>query len=105
MSQNDKKLEKLLENLNTNIEILSKLTALTFRKDSLLKNKLTKQEQIEALEELKLPDDMIALIIGSTVDSIQALRSQRKAKLKKTQEHIEKEQSNEVVEVHNQNDE
>ena len=79
----EKKLAKLLENLNANIEILSKVTALTFRKDSLFKGKETKQEQIEVLEEMKLPDDVIALIIGSTTDSVQAQRSQRKAKVKK----------------------
>ena len=80
MSDENKKLLELLEDLNTNIETLSKVTALTFRKDSLFKGKETKQEQIEVLENLKLPDNVIALIIGSTVDSIQASRSQRKAK-------------------------
>ncbi len=80
----EKKLAKLLENLNANIDILSKVTALTFRRDSLFKGKETKQEQIEVLEEMKLPDDTIALIIGSSVDSVQAQRSQRKAKEKKS---------------------
>lgn len=79
----DKKLAKLLEDLNSNIQILSKVTALSFRKDSLLKGKETKQEQIEVLEAMKLPDDVIALIVGSTPESVQALRSQRKAKAKK----------------------
>jgi hypothetical protein len=81
----DKKLTKLLEKLNSNIEILSKITALTFRKDSLFKDKDTKPEQIEELEEMKLPDELIALIIGSTAASVKAQRSQRKAKAKKTQ--------------------
>ncbi len=85
MGQDNKKLEKLLENLNSNIEILSKVTALTFRKDTLFEGKETKQEQLEVLEDLKLPDNVIALIIGSTPESIQALRSQRKAKAKKAQ--------------------
>ena len=83
LSESNKKLEKLLEDLNTNIEILSKVTALTFRKDSIFKGKETKQEQIEVLEDLKLPDNVIALIIGSTTESVQASRSQRKAKTKK----------------------
>jgi hypothetical protein len=81
----ENKLPKLLEDLNGNIQTLSKLTALSFRKDSLFQGKETKQEQLEVLEELRLPDDIIALIIGSTVDSIYALRSQRKAKAKKNQ--------------------
>lgn len=79
----EKRLEKLLEDLNANIKILSKVTALTFRKDSIFKGKETKQEQIEALEDLKLPDDVIALIVGSTTESVQALRSMRKAKAKR----------------------
>jgi len=83
---NEDKLAKLLENLNANIEILSKVTALTFRKDSLFKGKETKQEQIEVLDEMKLPDYVIALIIGSTAESVKAQRSQRKAKAKRTQE-------------------
>ena len=82
----EKKLTKLLEDLNANIEVLSKITALTFRKDSLFKGKDTKPEQIEMLEEMKLPDELIALIIGSTAASVKAQRSQRKAKVKKTQE-------------------
>jgi hypothetical protein len=85
VSQDNKKIEKLLEELNANVEVLSKVTALTLRKDSLFKGKDTKQEQIEVLEALKLPDNVIALVIGSTVESIQASRSQRKAKVKNTQ--------------------
>jgi hypothetical protein len=83
LSQENKRLERLLEDLNINIEILTKVTALTFRKDSLFKGKETKQEQIEALENLKLPDNIIALITCSTTESVQALRSMRKAKTKK----------------------
>lgn len=82
----EKKLIKLLEDLNTNIEVLSKITALTFRKDSLFTGKESKPEQIEVLEEMKLPDELIALIIGSTAASVKAQRSQKKAKEKKTQE-------------------
>lgn len=83
MSTDSKKLEKLLEDLNTNIKILSKVTALTFRKDSIFQGKETKREQIEVLEDLKLPDNVIALIVGSTIDSVQASRSQRKTEAKK----------------------
>lgn len=62
------------------------MTALTFRKDAIFKGKETKQEQIEMLEDLQLPDNVIAIIIGSTIDSVQASRSQRKAKAKKVPE-------------------
>jgi len=83
LSIDSKKLENLLKDLNTNIEILSKVTALAFRKNSIFQGKETKLEQIEVLEDLKLPDNVIALIIGSTIESVQASRSQRKAKAKK----------------------
>ena len=86
MSEELKRLSELLEKLNSNIEVLSKVTALTFRKDSLFKGTETTPEKIEILEELKLPDDIIALIIGSTVGSVRAQRSQRKSKEKKTQQ-------------------
>ena len=82
MSEESKRLQRLLEDLNANIEILSKVVALTFRKDTLFKGKETKQEQIEVLEDLKLPDNVIALIIGSTTESVQTSRSMRKAKMK-----------------------
>jgi hypothetical protein len=77
-----KNLAKLLQDLNANIQVLSKVTALTFRKDSIFKGKETKQEQIEVLDGMKLPDEIIALIIGSTPESVSAMRSQRKAKAK-----------------------
>jgi hypothetical protein len=82
----EKELTKLLEDLNANIQILTKVTALTLRKDSLFKGTETTPEQIEILEKMKLPDEIIALVIGSTVKSVQAQRSQRKAKEKKTTE-------------------
>ena len=85
MNEQNKKLEKLLTELNKNIETLTKVTALSFRKDTLFREKATKQEQLQALEELSIPDHIIALIIGSTVESIRALRSQRKSKTKKNE--------------------
>jgi len=86
LKKDNNELAKALRNLNANIEILTKVTALALRKDSIFKDKATKQEQVEALEDLKLPDNVIALTIGSTVESVQTLRSQRKAKAKKAQE-------------------
>jgi hypothetical protein len=98
---NDDRMIELLEKINANIDILSKITVLTLRKEALFKGKDTKQEQIEVLEDLKLPDNVIALVIGSTVDSIQVLRSQRKAKVKNTQkiEPAKKEEEKKDVKV------
>lgn len=86
MSEELKRLAELIENLNSNIEILSKVTALTFRKESLFKGTEATPEKIKILEELKLPDDLIAIIIGSTVGSVRAQRSQGKSKTKETKQ-------------------
>lgn len=76
----EKELTKQLEELNVNIKVLSKVTALTLRKDTLFKGTETTPEQIEILDKMQLPDDMIALIIGSTVNSVRAQRSQKRQK-------------------------
>jgi hypothetical protein len=83
VSEESKELVKLLKDLNENVEILIKVTALTLRKDSIFKDKATKQEQIEALDDIHLSDKLIALVIGSTPGSVQNARSLRKAKTNK----------------------
>jgi hypothetical protein len=80
MGETDKDILKLLKELNSNVEILIKVTAISLRKESIFKDKITKQEQIEALDDLNLPDKLIALVIGSTPGSVQNARSLRKAK-------------------------
>ena len=86
MSEEIKQLAELIKNLNSNIEILSKVTSLTFRKEALFAGTETTPEKIKILEELKLPDDIIATIIGSTVGSVRAQRSQAKSKTKNIQQ-------------------
>jgi hypothetical protein len=94
LSQDNRELVKVLQSLNSNIEILTKVVALSIRKDSLFDGKETKQEQVEKLEPLQLPDRIVALVIGSTPDSVKSLRSQRKAKLKKPpQSELERKES------------
>lgn len=82
----EKDLIKLLKELNTNIQILTKVTALTLGKESLFKDAETTGEQMEILEKLSLPDEIIALATGSSVNAVQIQRSRRKAKEKKTSE-------------------
>lgn len=82
----EKELTKLLKDLNANIQILTKITALTLGKESLFKGAETTGEQMEILEKMKLPDEIIALATGSTVNAVQIQRSRRKAKEKKTSE-------------------
>ena len=83
VSEEQKEIIKLLKEMNENIETLTKVTALSLRKDSVFKDKVTKQEQIEALDDLELSDKLIALAIGSTPGSVKAARSSRKAKINK----------------------
>lgn len=83
LSQDNKELIKAIDKLNENIDLLTKVTALSMSKESLFSKADTKQQQVEALEPLDLPDKIIALIIGSTTDSVKSLRSQIKGKAKK----------------------
>ncbi len=82
MSEDNKEIIKLLREQNKNIEMLCKITALSLKKETPLeeKKKETKQDQIQVLDELNLPDSIIALIIGSTPGSVQNARSLMKAK-------------------------
>jgi hypothetical protein len=86
LSESTKELLRTLKELNENIDFLTKVVALSVRKDSLFSGKETKQQQIEKLEPLDLPDRIVAVIVGSTADSVKALRSQSKKKGKKTEQ-------------------
>ncbi len=86
MSEPNKELLRTLKELNENMDFLTKVVALSVRKDSLFSGKETKQQQIEKLEPLDLPDRIVAVIIGSTADSVKALRSLSKKKGKKTEQ-------------------
>jgi len=85
LSKDNKDLTKQLKSLNENVEVLIKLTAMSLGKDYLFKGKEEVGEKIDVFEGLDLSDKIIALIVGSTPESVQSLRSQRKAKLKKGQ--------------------
>jgi FixJ family two-component response regulator len=98
LNQKNIELAKALKDLNSNIEILTKVVALTMRKESLFKGKETKEEQVEALEDLGLSNKIIALIIGSTSDSVKSLRSKHKAKLEKTSQPELGKKENENIE-------
>jgi hypothetical protein len=79
-----KNLVTQLKNLNENIEILTKVTAISLAKDELFRGKKENSEKIEALEIYDLPDKIIALVIGSTPGSVKSLRSKRKGSQKET---------------------
>jgi hypothetical protein len=95
LATNNKELINTLEKLNTSIDFLITVTALNLGKNNLFTGKETKQQQIEALEIYNLPDKIIALIIGSTPDSVKSLRSSYKKKTTKTQEQSSEKKENE----------
>lgn len=70
--------------LQDSIDILIKLTALNIGKNFYFKDKERKEERIEALAPLEIPDKILALVVGSSPESIQVLRNRMKNKKGKT---------------------
>jgi hypothetical protein len=87
MSKETKELTKQLKALNANIDILNKVTAVNIGKDEIFKGKETKEDTIEALDKIGLPRTLIAIMVGSTPESVSALKSMKKPK---SQEQITK---------------
>jgi|GEM_PF-2334373 hypothetical protein len=79
-----KELASKIESLKESVDILIKLAALNIGKDIYFKNRGTKEERIEALATLQLPDKIVALIVGSSPETVQVLR--RKIKNKRRNE-------------------
>lgn len=75
-------LVKQLKALNQNIDILSKITAVSIGKDEIFKDKPKKEDKIETLDKMGLPRNLIAIIIGSTPESVSAIKSMNKPKIK-----------------------
>jgi hypothetical protein len=92
LSKETKELIRQLKILNENIDLLAKVTAISVGKETIFKGMKEKEDKIEALEGLDLPDRIIALLIGSTPDSVKSLRSKKKTRLKKAQTHPTKEE-------------
>ena len=76
MDADTKVLVAKVTELSENIEILTKVTAINIAKDELFKGKKENAEKIKALEGYDLPDKIIAMIIGSTPNSVKSLRCQ-----------------------------
>jgi hypothetical protein len=86
LSKENKDLINQLKTLNENISLLTKVTAISVGRETIFKGKERKEEKLEALDDLKIPDEITALLIGSTPESIRAIRSQqKKAKAKVVQ--------------------
>jgi len=82
LDENTKNLVAQIKNLNENIEVLTKVTAIGLAKDELFKGKKENSEKIKALEIYNLPDKIIALIIGSTPNSVKSIRYKAKSSSK-----------------------
>jgi len=89
-----KQLIKKLEELSTKMDALIQVVAITSRKEIIEKGK-TKTDQIVILSDLRLSRKIIALIVGTTPESVSARLSQLKAKKKKTKKSKEEEKSDE----------
>lgn len=84
MSKESRDLINQLKALNDNIDLLTKITAISVGKETIFKGKERKEEKLRVLEDLNLPDEITALLIGSTPESVRSLRSQKKkAQIKK----------------------
>jgi len=82
LSKEDKDLINHLKTLNENIDLLTKVTAISVGKETIFKGKKEAGDKIDALDEYDLPDRIIAMLIGSTEGSVKSTRSQKKAKSK-----------------------
>jgi hypothetical protein len=80
MSKDQKDLLKKLDDLNRNIETLTKVIAINLGKEAFFKEKKQKDQQIDFLLELGLPRNIIASIVVTTPLTVSVTKSQKKPK-------------------------
>lgn len=90
MSEDSKKLLKKLNKLVNEIEILTKVTALSVPKDKLLEGK-SQKEQIGLLDKLGFSPSLIALILGTTSNTVRVALSNLRIKKKRMKQEKKKE--------------
>jgi hypothetical protein len=86
LSKAPKELKELVSQvriLNSNLELLQKIIAISVGKDEFFQGKDDLGEKVACLEEFDLSDKIIAALVGSTPGSVKSTRSQKKAKLNK----------------------
>jgi len=86
MSKETKELIRQLKALNQNINTLTRVGAINIGKEDIFKGKKTKEEKIEILDKMGLPNEIIALMTGSTAHSVSQFKSMKKPKPSKPKE-------------------
>jgi PDZ domain-containing secreted protein len=92
LSKENKDLINKLKALNENIDLLTRVTAISVGKETIFKGKKEMGDKVDALDGFDLPDRIIAMLVGSTEGSVVSLRSQKKAKKKIVQSTPEQEE-------------
>lgn len=77
-----KKIDRKLEVLTDRLENLTKIVAISSRFETFFKGK-TKGEQIKILSDLGLSRELVALMVGTTTDSVYSTLSHIKSKKKR----------------------
>ena len=80
MSGDSKELLKKLDTLAEKIDVLTKVTAISVQKEKLLEKK--QKEQIKMLNKLGLSPSLIALVIGTTSNTVSVTLSELRKKKK-----------------------
>ena len=95
MNKEMKKLLKKLDILAEKVDVLTKVAAISIQGEKLFEGKMQK-ERIEILAKRKLPRDIIALIVGTTPESVSVTLSQMKPQKKKAKPKSQSEQEESV---------
>lgn len=83
LSKENRNLIIQLKALNENIDLLTKVTAISVGKEEIFKNMKELGDKVHALDVYDLPDKIIAMLVGSTSGSVKTARSQKKKTKKK----------------------
>ena len=78
LSKESKDLINQLKTLNENIELLTKVTAISVGRETIFKGMKELGDKVDALDVFDLPDKIIAMLVGSTPDSVKTSRSKMK---------------------------
>lgn len=95
MSKETKDLTSQLKALNENIDLLM-VTAISVGKEAIFKGMEELGDKVHALDVYDLPDKIIAMLVGSTLNSVQNARSLRKKKAKTKPAQVEASQPQEA---------